>query len=48
MAVVEPKEVPGVEIRGEWGPRYEEILSEQALPSSPGCIASSSRRGCGC
>ncbi len=32
MSVVEQKSrVPGVEIRGAWGPRYEEILSEAAL-----------------
>jgi malate synthase len=32
MSVAEQKSrVPGVEIRGAWGPRYEEILSEQAL-----------------
>jgi malate synthase len=32
MPVVEQKsKVPGVEIRGAWGPRYEEILSGEAL-----------------
>ncbi len=32
MSVVEQKsKVPGVEIRGAWGPRYEEILSDEAL-----------------
>ncbi len=32
MSVVERKsKVPGVEIRGAWGPRYEEILSDEAL-----------------
>ncbi len=32
MSVVEQKSrVPGVEIRGAWGPRYEEILSDEAL-----------------
>jgi malate synthase len=32
MSVVEQKSrVPGVEIRGTWGPRYEEILSHEAL-----------------
>jgi malate synthase len=32
MSVVEQKsKVPGVEIRGAWGPRYGEILSDEAL-----------------
>ncbi len=32
MSVVEQKsKVPGVEIRGVWGPRYEEILSDEAV-----------------
>ena len=32
MSAVEQKSrVPGVEIRGAWGPRYEEILSDEAL-----------------
>ncbi len=32
MTITEQKsKVPGVEIRGAWGPRYEEILSDEAL-----------------
>jgi malate synthase len=31
MSVVEPRKIAGVEVRGAWGPRYEEILNEKSV-----------------